>query len=189
MTEGRLVCEAGTLSLAEMASNGRGDSSKRRSLLKRLVRLLVPCLPAHDNSQPLDIDPPPEKQIQKQKTPSPEPQQQVLPPTPDPLITPDLIVSPSPIKTLPVAETEGVTSGAVVPPGSTGNEKHSRASTVPSAVATDAEDEDFTDDEIEDLPDDDPDELILLNGGAGIPVGPVSHISPAFSSFQFLPFP
>lgn len=179
--EGRVDCRRG-VGLAAMASNGRGESSKRRSLLKRLVRLLVPCLPAHDKPQHLDIDPP-EKQIQKQKTPSPEPEQQDLPPTPDPVATPDIIVPPSPIKTLPVAETEGVTSGAVVPPGSTGTEKHSRASTVPSGAATDAEDEDFTDDDIDDLPDDDPDELVLLNGGAGIPVGPVSHISPSpFSS-------
>lgn len=88
----------------------------------------------------------------------------------------EVIVPPTPTKTLPVAETEGVTSGAVVPPGSAGtlNEKHSRSSTVPSTASTDGDESDFTDEDMDDLPDEDPDELILLNGGAGIPIGPVS---------------
>lgn len=87
----------------------------------------------------------------------------------------DVIVPPTPTRTLPVAETEGMTSGAVVPPGSTGtlHDVHSRSSTVPSNASTDGDESDFTDDDIDDLADD-PDELILLNGGAGIPIGPVS---------------
>jgi hypothetical protein len=75
-----------------------------------------------------------------------------------------------------------MTSGAVVPPGSTGAvpDVHSRSSTVPSNASTDGDESDFTDDDIDDLADDDPDELILINGGAGIPIGPVSrdhHVS------------
>jgi hypothetical protein len=88
----------------------------------------------------------------------------------------DVIVPPTPTtRTLPEAETEGVTSGAVVPPGSTGalHDVHSRSSTVPSNASTDGDESDFTDDDIDDLADDDPDELILINGGAGIPIGPV----------------
>ncbi|KAF5355011.1 hypothetical protein D9756_005223 [Leucocoprinus leucothites] len=133
----------------------------------------------------------------KEPTPEPQPVQQDLPtpkdvaesvldetglspaPLPPPVEIPpasaDVIVPPTPTKTLPVAETEGMTSGAVVPPGSTGtiHEKHSSASTAPSNASTDGgDDSDFTDDEIDDLADDDPDELILLNGGAGIPLGP-----------------
>lgn len=99
----------------------------------------------------------------------------------------DVVVPPTPTKTLPIAETEGVTSGAVVPPGSTGtlHEKHSRSSTVPSNASTDGDESDFTDEDIDDIADEDPEELILLNGGAGIPIGPVSQFLLLFSTLAY----
>jgi RNA polymerase II subunit A small phosphatase-like protein len=156
-----------------------------------------PPPPAVQDGKPKEVVPEPE--------PEPKPEQQDLPvandvaesvldetglspaPLPPPVDIPsataDVIVPPTPTKTLPVAETEGVTSGAVVPPGSSGtiHEKHPPASSVPSNASTEGDDSDFTDDEIDDLADDDPDELILLNGGAGIPVGPVSTRLISFS--------
>ncbi|TFK44637.1 HAD-like domain-containing protein [Crucibulum laeve] len=98
----------------------------------------------------------------------------------------DVVLPPTPTtKLLPESETEGVTSGAVQPPGSTGgsslHEKpHSRDSTAPSHASLDAEDSEgtsFTEDEdiddvngIDDLEDEE--EKLILNGGAGIPIGP-----------------
>ncbi|KAF9446386.1 NIF-domain-containing protein, partial [Macrolepiota fuliginosa MF-IS2] len=176
----------------------------RPSFLSKLVHLLVPCLSSSKShpvevDAPASKETPTKLQSEKANVPATEPapqsvqqelptrdaQESVLdetgltqPPLPLPAEQtsedPGVIVPPTPTKTLPVAETEGVTSGAVVPPGSAGtlHEKHSRSSTVPSNASTDGDESDFTDDEMDDLADDDPDELILLNGGAGIPIGP-----------------
>ncbi|OJT10270.1 hypothetical protein TRAPUB_13224 [Trametes pubescens] len=93
---------------------------------------------------------------------------------------PNVLVPPTPTKTLPREETEGVTSGAVQPPGSTGGDSirdHSRRSSRNLNDDSDGstsftEDEDLDDggtpmDEIEDE-----EERLIMQGGAGIPVGP-----------------
>lgn len=103
----------------------------------------------------------------------------------------DVIVPPTPTKTLlPISETEGMTSGAVQPPGSTGTNARFTTSegTISHAIDTlrtvsDSEGS-FTDEgghgkseaePVEPMSEDDEDTLIL-NGGAGIPTGPVSFI-------------
>lgn len=97
---------------------------------------------------------------------------------------PNVLVPPTPTKTLPREETEGVTSGAVQPPGSTGGDSirdHSRRSSRNLNDDSDGstsftEDEDLDDggtpmDEIEDE-----EERLIMQGGAGIPIGPVSAV-------------
>jgi RNA polymerase II subunit A small phosphatase-like protein len=92
---------------------------------------------------------------------------------------------PTPVSLLPPAETEGVTSGAVQAPGSTGESalhpQHpsKRDSTVPATNDGDESDTSFTDDEdmddvnnIDDAQDEE--DRLIMNGGAGIPIGPVS---------------
>jgi hypothetical protein len=96
----------------------------------------------------------------------------------------DIIVPPTPTKVIPESETGGVTSSAVVPPGSTAEEvTHLRALQAHESSSGDESDgTSFTEDEeVEDVPgidevEDDEDRLIL-NGGAGIPIGPVSYMT------------
>ncbi|KAG6816981.1 hypothetical protein H0H87_001296 [Tephrocybe sp. NHM501043] len=95
---------------------------------------------------------------------------------------------PSPPHLLPLDETEGVTSGAVQPPGSTGgspkleNKRHSGDSTPPSNVSAeeDSEGTSFTEDEdidgLDELEDDE--DRLIMNGGAGIPIGPDGRPNP-----------
>jgi len=93
----------------------------------------------------------------------------------------DIVVPPTPTKVIPESETGGVTSSAVVPPGSTAEEvAQLRAQQAHEPSSGDESDgTSFTEDEeVEDVPgideaEDDEDRLIL-SGGAGIPIGPVS---------------
>ncbi|KZT21376.1 NIF-domain-containing protein [Neolentinus lepideus HHB14362 ss-1] len=168
-------------------------TKSKRSFLSKLVRVLLPCVPSskvHD-IEIEDIQPAaPEagttaqekaptsgeatqesEKEQKPEAPEPAAPESTLettpgqPAPPEPLvITPptppadsSVIVPPTPTKLLPEAETEGVTSGAVQPPGSTGEETHE-----------DDEGEDVNAiDEVEDEED-----RLIMQGGAGIPVGP-----------------
>jgi len=90
----------------------------------------------------------------------------------------DLTVTSTPSKTLlPVAETEGVTSGAVQPPGSKGDDvvhtrTHSQDSGDESDATTTFTEEDDMDEMnvIDDLEDEE--ERLIMNGGVGIPIGP-----------------
>ena len=95
----------------------------------------------------------------------------------------DVIVPPTPTKVIPESETGGVTSSAVVPPGSTAGEvAQLRALQAHESSSGDESDgTSFTEDEeVEDVPgidevEDDEDRLIM-SGGAGIPMGPVSAL-------------
>lgn len=115
-----------------------------------------------------------------QPTPKPEPAPQaqsptleipsilpaVAPPAVD-TVTPqaedaDVIVPPSPTnQVLPGDETAGLTSGAVVPPGSTGpqNDESDESSMLDEDDERRPEEEDL-------------EERLILNGGVGIPIGP-----------------
>ncbi|KAH8107977.1 NIF-domain-containing protein [Cristinia sonorae] len=101
---------------------------------------------------------------------------------PSPSDDPSVVVPPTPTKLLPKDETEGLTSGAVVPPGATGHEHdsshdhhhhhtHTQDSENESDGSTSLTDEESDDegrlDEIEDE-----EERLIMNGGAGIPMGP-----------------
>lgn len=116
-----------------------------------------------------------------------------LDPTPSAPSTPppaegDALPPPTPPtapQLLPYSETEGLTSGAVQPPGSTGgsvlHEKgNSRDSTVPSNASEGEESEgtSFTEDEdMDGLDDEDDEDKLIMNGGVGIPIGPVGLFS------------
>ncbi|CAL1706596.1 unnamed protein product [Somion occarium] len=93
----------------------------------------------------------------------------------------DIVVPPTPTRSLlPKEETEGVTSGAVVPPGSTGTPEETHHE--PPTHTQDSENESdgstsFTEDEdldesspMDEIEDDE--ERLIMQGGAGIPVGP-----------------
>ncbi|EIM82834.1 NIF-domain-containing protein [Stereum hirsutum FP-91666 SS1] len=87
----------------------------------------------------------------------------------------DVILPPTP-RTLPEAETHGITSGAVQAPGSTGEEP-ARAQTQHDSSGDESEGTSFTeDDDVEEGPlmdeVEDDEERLILNGGAGIPIGP-----------------
>ncbi|KAJ1304557.1 hypothetical protein OPQ81_005698 [Rhizoctonia solani] len=90
-----------------------------------------------------------------------------VPPAP---AEPEEVVPPSPKPQLiPHEESEGMTSGAVQPPGSTGIETDGETS--------DADDEDDHK-EPEDTEGDDDEERLIMAGGAGIPIGPDGQPKP-----------
>ncbi|KAF7976847.1 hypothetical protein HWV62_5552 [Athelia sp. TMB] len=97
----------------------------------------------------------------------------VLPPTASDT---ERVVPPTPTtQLLPQSETEGVTSGAVQPPGSTGDVVVAEPS--PTHQTHESEESDGTsyteDDDLDDHLDDEDDEhRLIMNGGAGIPIGP-----------------
>ena len=100
------------------------------------------------------------------------------------IVDADVIVPPTPTKQLlPLSETDGLTSGAVQPPGSTGeNIAHPHPHVYEKRVAHDAADDSdssFTNDEhlhdavdVEDVEDEE--QRLIRLGGTGIPIMPVS---------------
>ncbi|KAH0827837.1 NIF-domain-containing protein [Lanmaoa asiatica] len=212
------------------SKGGSQRSPKKASFISKLVRKLVPCVAPNDRAHTVDIDvldttrplaqgsstskpadPPVPNEKQRPEGESQEKEREkVLPPPisvpkdPSPVTNQDVevVVPPTPTKVLlPISETEGVTSGAVQPPGSTGSDifspqpiPHSDLSHTSSAAtqphtgdishsATTDSDGSFTDEEArgegeepepeegEPMEEDDEDALIM-NGGAGIPIGP-----------------
>lgn len=74
----------------------------------------------------------------------------------------DIVVPPtSAPELLPLADTEGVTSGAVQPPGSTGLEGEDSESSI------------VDEERQRTMEEDDDEERLIMNGGNGIPIGPV----------------
>lgn len=171
----------------------------KSSFLSKLVRLLLPCIapsPAHpvelddraSASTDLHKEKPPLKDAELPAKTEPASSSSPLKPLGALVIPPALpldaavILPPTPTKRLlPQAETEGVTSGAVQPPGSTGDDivhDHSRAHTHDSGDESEGtsytEDEDV-DDHLDDAEDDE--DRLIMNGGAGIPIGPVSLLT------------
>lgn len=209
-------------------------SQKKESFIAKLVRKLVPCVAPNDRTHAIEVDvddatrpkatdavngasapvadtsAPSEKQVEvkEQEREKPNLVVEVSPPAmeTDPVEI-EVIVPPTPTKTLlPISETEGVTSGAVQPPGSTGADifspslstpvdvSHTPSASTPSHAgdtshtATDSEGS-FTDEEGHGEPEEpeveegepmeeDDEDALILNGGAGIPIGPVSFLIP-----------
>lgn len=169
------------------------QQTSKPSFFSRIVHILLPCIPS--DAQVQDIAPP--KPDSKEKQPARVSEKPVSEPQPPPkdqpseplsLTTqlppdPNVILPPTPTtpQKLPVSETEGMTSGAVVPPGSTGvnhSPTHSRHSNVPS-TADESDGTSFTEeeelDEVNNLDEvEDEEDRLIMNGGAGIPIGPVS---------------
>lgn len=103
--------------------------------------------------------------------------------------TDTVIVPPTPSRashTLPIEETQGLTAGAVVPPGATADDYHQHA----APGGDDSEGTSFTDDEFHDAPEEDveaEEARLVANGGSGIPIGPVSPRPPTRCQPPVLP--
>lgn len=126
---------------------------------------------------PLEEVPKPSEQEEGRGTPVPPPLQpiDVPPPSDDPAV----VVPPTPTKSvLPKDESGGVLSGSVQPIGSTGEEvaqehRHRDSDHESDGSTSFTEDEEEVEepnaiDEVEDE-----EERLIMNGGAGIPIGPV----------------
>lgn len=203
-------------------------SQKKQSFIAKLVRKLVPCVAPNDRTHAIDVDaddatrhgvadaangpsaPTADASVIGETQSDKEQEQEKSTPlaidvSPSSIAEVEVIVPPTPTKVLlPISETEGMTSGAVQPPGSTGADIFSPSP--PSQVdlphttsggtqshagdtshtATDSEGS-FTDEEVHGEPEEpeveevepmeeDDEDTLILNGGAGIPIGPVSLI-------------
>ncbi|KAJ7647393.1 NIF-domain-containing protein [Roridomyces roridus] len=157
----------------------------KKTFLTRVVYKLVPCV-GPDSSVIADMDLP---QMAERRPSEAGPQTGnpdasaastsaalLTPPTinierPPSRAESEVIVPPPPsTHLLPEDETDGLTSGAVQPPGSTGDliiRTHTRDS-------EESEGTSFTDDEGDDraLDEQAREELLIRNGGSGIPIGP-----------------
>ncbi|KAG9316589.1 NIF-domain-containing protein [Chiua virens] len=205
------------------------DKRPPASLISKLVRKLVPCVAPNVRAHPVEVDIPdvtrslpqgpstskPADSLapnEKQRSESESYEKEGEKVAPSPISIPkdastsnqdaEVVVPPTPTRALlPVSETEGVTSGAVQPPGSTGEDvfspqpiSHTDVSHTSSVApqphvgdtlhsTTTDSDGSFTDEEAhaegeevepedgEPMEEDDEDALIM-NGGAGIPIGP-----------------
>ncbi|KAF9241564.1 NIF-domain-containing protein [Melanogaster broomeanus] len=211
----------------ENKSSGSQRSPKKESFITKLVRKLVPCVAPNDRAHDIDLDDA-TRAITDGSSVTPKPTEPAAPSekpraegegkekerekaAPAPISVPkdssqvapardaEVVIPPSPTHVLlPPSETEGVTSGAVQPPGSSifsphpvshtdlshatsgGSQPH--AGDTSHSTTTDSE-ASFTDEEGqgegeeaeveegEPMEEDDEDALIM-NGGAGIPTGP-----------------
>ncbi|KIP05592.1 hypothetical protein PHLGIDRAFT_119691 [Phlebiopsis gigantea 11061_1 CR5-6] len=122
-------------------------------------------------SQPEEAPPFPEEDAASRAIPPPLQPLDVPPPSDDPAV----VVPPTPTKTLSKEEGGGVLSGSVQAIGSTGmgdDLDHRRDSDHESDGSTSITDEEDVEDpnHMEDAEDEE--EQLILNGGAGIPIGP-----------------
>lgn len=179
------------------------------TFLEKLLHFLIPCISPSSAAHPVEVqepviaNPEPEKQIPNVVEPEKSSPSQVTLPNdpsrtdlPKPTIvtshsrpvTPigedaDVVLPPTPTtQLLPADETEGMTSGAVQPPGSKGDSPlHEKLHHSPTHTNGDGDESETSYEEELDDQEDEEDRLIL-NGGAGIPMGPVSHCVGSFAS-------
>ncbi|KAG6842106.1 hypothetical protein C0991_002760 [Blastosporella zonata] len=186
----RRMTSSKTSELTGRSSRSNSHSpSQRPSLFSRVVHRVVPCV-TPDPHQDIDLDhqtskdddTPPAEMHQVQIPPSDILLPLSIPPTPShPPPSPtdsEIIVTPPPsAQLLPEDETDGLTSGAVQPPGSTGTTPPSS----PAHTAADGNESDatnFTDDDPDVPMHDDNEEALIRKGGSGIPVGPDGRKKP-----------
>jgi RNA polymerase II subunit A small phosphatase-like protein len=114
----------------------------------------------------------------------------------------DVVLTPEKPEVLPEDETAGVTSGAVVPPGAANEHAgdhshvstaHSRKTTAAGAGDESEDDGQRTEQEDSDVDmqiqaEEDDEERLIMNGGAGIPIGPVSVFDPGVEQEYLLIF-
>lgn len=175
----------------------------RPSFLSRVVHRVVPCVsPAPDSPHEADdTSPEPSSLALREMTGVQLPERDAQPMDSDnqaktsqevapiaPLVNPPIVVFPPPSSTdsdiivppppsthlLPEDETDGLTSGAVQPPGSTGEivRTHTRDSSEDSdrtSVTDDDGDNHMLDEQAEE-------DRLIRNGGSGIPIGLVRFI-------------
>lgn len=93
----------------------------------------------------------------------------------------DIIVPPTPSRLLPVSETDGLTSGAVQPPGSTGHDISVEQRTHTSDSAEESDGSFTEEDALKDLLRVDAEaeeQMLIRKGGMGIPMGPDGNPRP-----------
>ncbi|KAJ7287601.1 protein phosphatase [Mycena rebaudengoi] len=163
----------------------------KQPFFSRMVKKLVPCMPSHADARDMDEALSNPKVLEAKRSGA-NPQTTTsetasldaaalltVPPTiniqrPPSRADSEIIVPPPPsTHLLPEDETDGLTSGAVQPPGSTGGELVARTHTRDSSEESDGTS--FTDDEGDDrhaLDEQAREEILIRNGGVGIPIGP-----------------
>lgn len=173
--------------LQSSSADGSATALKEKVDVKQQEEL--PAKPTEESAPtPTIVETQPPESTPDTTEPKPEAEAPSLTPLEIPPAPTDssLVVPPTPTKVLlPRDETEGMTSGSVQPPGSTGgdspHEQRHRTHTQDSENESDGstsftEDEEMDDgtpiDEVEDE-----EERLIMNGGAGIPIGPVSDVS------------
>lgn len=180
----------------------------RSTFLSKILRFIAPCIypspVAHPIELPDFIPPPPEEKAQSNlsvqqepivdETQDEEPSKPVVEPQEHQLEEPiplppvgeftEVVVPPTPTipHLLPPEETEGMTSGAVQPPGSKGDTPvHEKSQHTP---ISENEDSEYTDEDPDELEDEE--DRLIYSGGAGIPIGPVRYSSISLIFFQYL---
>jgi len=161
------------------------------SFFSRIFHFLVPCISQQSTSHIVELDstpisksPPLHEKLDSKPTEDPLPLSTNLtlvtssssrPPTPPLSENVDDVV-PTPTTLLPQDETAGMTSGAVQPPGSKGDsptiEKSQPSPALTNGDGDESERTSYTEEDLEEQEDDE--DRLILNGGAGIPTGPVS---------------
>lgn len=187
------------------AKSQNSPGTPRPSFFSKLIRFLVPCISPSSSAHPVELQEPvakapvPEKlesKVEEEEKSAPSettlPQDTLRVEPPKPIIVTDsrpitptaedaeVILPPTPTThLLPPEETEGMTSGAVQPPGSKGDssthEKPQPSPVHPNADGDESEDTSYTEEELEEAEDEE--DRLIFNGGAGIPIGPVSYPS------------
>lgn len=209
----------GTEKVAEHSEEKQTTKRRKISLFKRITFICTSCVSSSPRTHDVDVgegasvqtdQKDPEKGLDTAEHPSREasssttivppivPSSAGAPPTP-PKIDTDIadtdddvavLVPPTPTKLLPISETDGLTSGAVQPPGSTGDENKQEVRVTVSEPEDDEsdgnsfEDEPFADAEQTAEWEDD-EQRLIRQGGSGIPIGPDGSpqpLLPAISS-------
>ncbi|OSD06746.1 NIF-domain-containing protein [Trametes coccinea BRFM310] len=203
VSEGVLTSSSLT-ELPSLPEDSKAPSKRaKRSFLSRFTRICKSCIRTRD-SHPIDLDEGVSQGIDSEKQTLKEAEiaqhgtresstSSTANPPPLPTLTiqpsamPDteVIVPPTPTKQLlPLSETDGLTSGAVQPPGSTGeNLSHSLLHQRHLHESGDESDDSFTEDghthdlitvdEVEDE-----EQRLIRTGGTGIPTGPDGQPKP-----------
>ncbi|KAL6305218.1 HAD-like domain-containing protein [Sparassis latifolia] len=159
------------------------------SFITRLLHFCIPCI-GRSNHEDVDVSDEDgsytkEKQAITDVQPSREsststtgrvaslsPPENVVPPTP--VETSDVVIAPKQL--LPHSETDGLTSGAVQPPGSTGHdvthELHPHVKDSGDESDSSMSEDEVSQDLIHVEEFDDEEQRLIRQGGAGIPIGP-----------------
>ncbi|KAK7692464.1 hypothetical protein QCA50_004089 [Cerrena zonata] len=201
-TEGKYAASHTTEGSPSISEGEPKTKKTKASLLAKITQIFTSCVGPSPRTHAVDLDEGPSQGRADQKDPEKHSTKDVemaeqqpsreassststgdLNPTaparplivvPPPTISdPDIVVPPTPTKQLlPLSETDGLTSGAVQPPGSTG-EEHYVVSTEPGEES----DGSYSDDEVftaalraEELEDEE--QRLIKQGGAGLPIGP-----------------
>lgn len=199
--EGREVSDGAhtASSTTERPSSPRSahTSPKRvkTSFFTKIARICMSCTSHSGREHEIDVDEGATRPVTGQEQPKKDAEKQpptressasttvIPPPThslplvlPDELSDADVIVPPAPSRLLPVSETDGLTSGAVQPPGSTGHDITVEGRPISSRDSGDESESSFTEEDVlRDLihVDSDAEEQMLIRkGGIGIPLGP-----------------